>query len=198
MDFIPDDDDDAAQGLSQDKSTIEDAGHPKPEIGATPVPASGSVVGELQEPLLRLENNLPHVGGGRGVFAARAIAAGTLLLAEIPVAVWPDAASLDDPAVLLGAIEDVCTDAEAFEASRSLHPIMLEAADEGDRARIAGLWAVGGACEGECGGQWEAGGGEVHALCQRLGERQKLNPMESLLTNFKEISGDRAAGRRGC
>lgn len=119
MDFFPDDDD---------------------EEGGDAAAVVVVVTTEQHPPLLRVATDLAHVGGGRGVFAAQDIAAGTLLLAEIPVSVWPDASSLDDPEVLLGAIEAICAFPDALEASRTLHPVSLEQADEDDCLRIAGVW----------------------------------------------------------
>lgn len=124
MDFFPsdDDEDEAPPGVARGEVNVESRAHP---------------------PLLRVETDLKGVGGGRGVFAAQKIAAGTLLLAEIPVSVWPDASSLDDPEVLLGAIEAICAFPDALEASRTLHPVSLEQADADDRLRIAEVWDAG-------------------------------------------------------
>jgi hypothetical protein len=89
-----------------------------------------------------VREGLNHCGGGRGVFATSAVAAGTLILSEIPIAVWPDASSLDDPEVLLNTLEFICSDAEALAASKTLHPRSMESADEADRLRIADVWSI--------------------------------------------------------
>jgi hypothetical protein len=91
---------------------------------------------------IAVREGLDHCGGGRGVFAAADIAAGTLILSEIPIAVWPDASSLDDPEVLLNTLEFICRDTEALAASKTLHPKSLGNADEADRLRIADVWST--------------------------------------------------------
>jgi hypothetical protein len=89
-----------------------------------------------------VREGLNHCGGGRGVFAIADVGAGTLIVSEIPIAVWPDASSLDDPEVLLNTLEFICSDAEVLAASKTLHPRSLENADEADRLRIADVWSI--------------------------------------------------------
>lgn len=91
--------------------------------------------------LLYIQNNIAEIGGGRGVFANEDIPEGTLVLAEIPIAVWPDASSLDDPEILLAAIESICLSPDAFAASKTLHPTSLDSVDEHDRNRIMHIWS---------------------------------------------------------
>ena len=91
--------------------------------------------------IVEVQNDLPGVGGGRGVFARSRLEPGTLVLAEIPVAVWPDASSLDEPEVLLSALELVCASEDAYAASKTLHPTTLEIADDAERERISSVWS---------------------------------------------------------
>ena len=102
---------------------------------------SGELPQKARGPLVEVRRSLKGVGGGRGVFAVDAIEVGTLVLAEVPVEVWADAASLDDPDLLLQVIESILGHEEALAACKTLHPTSFAAADEGDRQRIASVWS---------------------------------------------------------
>lgn len=83
---------------------------------------------------------IPGLGGGRGLFAARDLSAGILIVAEIPIVVWDDPNALDDPDILADVVERVCSDSDASSVCRHLHPRSLSEADEKEKSRVDDIW----------------------------------------------------------
>ncbi len=80
------------------------------------------------------------VGGGRGIFATRDLAAGTLVVAEIPVFPFEDASQLDDPAYLMQTIENLSSNELAVDACAFLYPQKYEEADAEEREQVVAIW----------------------------------------------------------
>eukprot|EP01041_Mallomonas_annulata_P012864 gene12864-27129_t len=72
-----------------------------------------------------LEAEVPSAGGGRGLIATRNLPAGTLVLAEMPILVWPDIERAS-PARLRMMTESVLSSLKAYQATISMFPQKLE------------------------------------------------------------------------
>mgnify|MGYP003384942532 FL=1 len=81
---------------------------------------------------------IPGIGGMRGIFAARDLPAGTLILAECPVYTWKGHFSNVD--VLRRTVTDICSSDKAYATTQALHPFVLEDADEDEIATMRELW----------------------------------------------------------
>ena len=81
---------------------------------------------------------IPGIGGMRGVFAARDLPAGTLVMAECPTLTWKGHFSSQE--VLRQTITAICCQEKAYDATKALHPFILEDADQGEIEAMRELW----------------------------------------------------------
>ncbi len=71
---------------------------------------------------------IANIGGERGLFAKFHIPAGSLILSEIPVIVWPEC-DLTDIENLIQVLRLVCMNQKAIDTTKNLHPRILQHAD---------------------------------------------------------------------
>ena len=78
--------------------------------------------------LTAVRDQLADVGGGRGVFALRALPAGVLVVSEVPMVTWSDG-DLSDPAFLASVVEACCCNEDAYAVTQALHPRLFAECD---------------------------------------------------------------------
>jgi hypothetical protein len=100
--------------------------------------ASEQVESSSSMPAPFVIKQIPGIGGMRGVFAARDLPAGTLVLAEVPTYTWQG--HFSDVDVLRQTVTGICTSAKAHAATQALHPFVIEDADEEEVAAMRELW----------------------------------------------------------
>lgn len=78
------------------------------------------------------------VGGGRGVFAAAALEAGTLVAAEVPTLVWPEC-DFSDAEQLLVVLRSVLLSPPASAVTTRLHPRSLDDVSAEERGNMTAM-----------------------------------------------------------
>lgn len=82
----------------------------------------------VNKPLAEIRT-IKNIGGERGLFAKFDIPAGALIISEIPIIVWPEC-DLTEVENLIQVLELVCSNQQAIDATKNLHPRKIEDADE--------------------------------------------------------------------
>jgi hypothetical protein len=72
-----------------------------------------------------------NIGGERGLFAKFDIPAGSLIISEIPIIVWPEC-DLTEVENLIQVLQLVCSNQQAIDTTKNLHPRRIEDADEAE------------------------------------------------------------------
>lgn len=81
-------------------------------------------------PVCRVQT-IDNVGGGRGIVAATNIAAGTLLMSEIPVITW-DSIVMDEISGLKEMMISILRDESVHDVTKDLYPMRLDDVDKTD------------------------------------------------------------------
>jgi hypothetical protein len=74
---------------------------------------------------------IKNIGGERGLFAKFDIPAGSLIISEIPIIVWPEC-DLTEVENLIQVLQLVCSNQQAIDTTKNLHPRKIEDADEAE------------------------------------------------------------------